>query len=294
MKPRIYIIDDDPSIRRILSNIIDEYELGFVVGKSGTGIGAIKEIEKLKPELVLVDLLLPDMDGIEIVDKVKEDNPGIQFIMISQVTSKDLVEKAYRKGIEFYITKPINVIEVVSIISKATETYNLKIALSIIESNIKNKSNVLVKNNTREDIRGQAIKIFSDLGILGESGSDDLLRIVEIIALDRSKHGGRIHNYKIVDIFERLSREYMLEGKKSITSKAIEQRVRRLIQSSLHNFASLGLEDYSNIKFEKYSSSLFDFKEVRQEMNYIREKSKYRGKINIKKFIEGILSFIEL
>ena len=76
-------------------------------------------------------------------------------------------------------------------------------------------------------------------------------------------------------------------------AKAIEQRVRRATTKGLQNLANLGIEDYYNEIFQSYSSSLFDFKEVRHEMNFMQGKSQYRGKINVKKFIEGLLFIAE-
>lgn len=60
----------------------------------------------------------------------------------------------------------------------------------------------------------------------------------------------------------------------------------------MHNLAILGLEDFANDKFLLYSSSLFDFGEVRKEMLYIQGKRSLRGRIHVKKFIEGIISHI--
>ncbi len=55
----------------------------------------------------------------------------------------------------------------------------------------------------------------------------------------------------------------------------------------------LGIEDFSNYKFERYSSRLFDFIEVKRNMDFIREKTKYRGKISVKTFIEGLIGMVE-
>jgi len=65
--------------------------------------------------------------------------------------------------------------------------------------------------------------------------------------------------------------------------------VRRAITKALQNLANIGVESYHNDKFQTYSTALFDFSEVRQEMNFVQGKSPYRGKINVKKFIEGLL-----
>jgi two-component system response regulator YcbB len=64
---------------------------------------------------------------------------------------------------------------------------------------------------------------------------------------------------------------------------------RRAIAKAMQNVANMGIEDYHNDKFEVYSGALFDFKEIRQEMAFIQGKGTYHGKINIKKFLEGLL-----
>lgn len=121
MNLNFYIIDDDKGIRGILKNIISRYALGYVIGEADNGMDAIKELKALNPDIILVDLLLPDMDGISIVEAVKEANVNATFIMISGVYSNEIVSKAYTKGIEFYINKPINVVEPISAINKVIE-----------------------------------------------------------------------------------------------------------------------------------------------------------------------------
>ncbi|HHY05092.1 MAG TPA: response regulator, partial [Thermoanaerobacterales bacterium] len=121
MNDNFYIVDDDESIRRVLKKIIIDHNLGDVLGDAGEGLKAISEIKKYNPDIVLVDLLLPSIDGITLVSKLKEEGFGGVFIMISQVSSKDMISKAYKMGIEFYIHKPINVVEVISVIKNVKE-----------------------------------------------------------------------------------------------------------------------------------------------------------------------------
>ena len=61
------------------------------------------------------------------------------------------------------------------------------------------------------------------------------------------------------------------------------------MSTALQNLANLGIADYHDPRFIRYSNSLFDFKEVKQEMDFIRDLSNYKGKINVKKFMEGIV-----
>jgi two-component system response regulator YcbB len=79
----IYIIDDDINIIRVLENIIEEAELGDVIGSNTNSKDALSEIKKLKPNIVLIDLLMPELDGINFIKNV--DNSHIKFIMIRLV-----------------------------------------------------------------------------------------------------------------------------------------------------------------------------------------------------------------
>ncbi|MGI6097430.1 MAG: DNA-binding domain-containing protein [Dethiobacteria bacterium] len=72
--------------------------------------------------------------------------------------------------------------------------------------------------------------------------------------------------------------------------KAIEQRVRRAVRRAMENIAALGLEDYGNPHFERYSSKFFDFSELRQKMRELKGevKNKPRIRISIKQFINAL------
>ncbi|KXZ40314.1 YcbB domain-containing protein [Alkalithermobacter thermoalcaliphilus JW-YL-7 = DSM 7308] len=194
--------------------------------------------------------------------------------MISQVSSKNLIEQAYSSGIEFFISKPINIVEVVKVIENVLEKIKMEETLGRIKSMFSdldiNKSEKL-KSNEIEKIRF----ILSKLGILGEIGSKDIINICQYL-LDNKE---RMFNYKVSEICEKLSDN----------PKAMEQRIRRALNKGLTNIASLGIEDYMNDDFIQYSNSLYNFEDVRLEMDYIRGKNSYGGKVNIKKFIEGIL-----
>ena len=76
------------------------------------------------------------------------------------------------------------------------------------------------------------------------------------------------------------------------TPKSTEQRARRAVEKGLSHIASLGLEDYNNEYFVRYSSRLFPFQEVRNEMNFQQGKGS-RGKVNLKTFLDGLMILLE-
>lgn len=292
---KIYLVDDDQVILTMLENIIVDYDLGKVIGTSLYGDEAIDEIISLNPDIVIVDLLLPHIDGIELVKIVKERRERIQFIMLSQVTSKEMVGDAYRAGIEFFVNKPINVMEVKTVIQKAEEKIQLKEIINRIHETSKADNSETNRKVVIEELNiDRARHALKDIGISNESGGRDLLHIVRMIVKYRNESGRRFHRYKIGDMYIKLNEIYLEEGYKGSSNiRAIEQRIRRAIQQAMDNISMLGIEDFGNYKFETYSSTLFDFSEVKRNMDYIRGKSNYRGKISVKSFVEGLINIME-
>lgn len=85
---KILIIEDDNNVIRLLERIIEDRELGQLIGYANDGTSGLNEISRLKPDIVLVDLLMPGKDGISLVKEAKGMYPDVFFIMISQVSSK--------------------------------------------------------------------------------------------------------------------------------------------------------------------------------------------------------------
>ncbi|MBP2626809.1 MAG: response regulator receiver protein [Firmicutes bacterium] len=285
MSSRFVIIDDDASIRRILQKIIQQNNLGIVIDECDDGLKGERVIREYQPDIALVDLLMPGQDGVELIDKVSAAAPNTSFIMVSQATSEQLITKAYESGIEFFIHKPINVLETISIINKVLESRKLKQIMSLMHKTISQYSSAppVTEEGTKDMQKSRIYKVFSDLGIIGEAGVKDIYRMVQLIV----QQGSENKSYQLRDVYLQMS-----EGSEQ-DAKAIEQRVRRATTKGIQNIANLGTEDYYNEIFQSHSSSLFDFKEVRHEMNFIQGKSSYRGKINVKKFIEGLLFIVE-
>src|SRR5690554_918869 len=102
-----YVIDDDLACRRILGQIIEDEGLGEVIGELADGHGdVIGLLNRHQPDVVLIDLLMPGKDGIEIVERLKASPFKGKIVMISQVEKKEMVAQAYAAGVEYYINKP--------------------------------------------------------------------------------------------------------------------------------------------------------------------------------------------
>ena len=269
-------------MRRILAGIIENNNLGEIIGESGDGEEAEKKISVLEPDIVLMDFLLPGKDGLEVIKSLKQRGVNTHFIMISQVEDQAMISQAYKGGIEFFIHKPINAIETVSVISKVQEVIKLKETVDKIRKTVINLDAVPQFDEKKKRGLTKIEFFLADLGILGEAGSDDIRVIIE----NHETFWQNINNLQ--DLYQHLRQYYEnYDEKKSTDTKAIEMRIRRAIDKALRNVASMGIEDYNNEQFLRFTSTLFDFVEIKKEMDYLRGKSPVSGKINIKKFLEG-------
>jgi two-component system, response regulator YcbB len=283
---RYFIVDDDMASRMMLKKIITDGELGVVVGEAESGMSSLSSIITMHPDVVLIDLLMPGLDGIETIEQLRSEGFEGSFIMISQIVNKEMVGEAYEKGVEYFIHKPINRVEVQTILKKSAEQAQLRNSLlSIRESlaNIGMNSNQTMKK--QKSVREIVLSILNDMGIIGGGGSDDIVWMIELM-MSNSEKSTQMPALK--DLYEAVASKIefnQVDIKKE--SKAIEQRIRRTILTAFNNLVSLGSIDYTNPEFEYYAPRYFDFQEVRKHMVQIQEDiiDSAKVKINIKKFL---------
>ena len=286
---RYFIVDDDRASRTMLAAIIDEFELGTVIGEANNGVDAIPQILMMQPEFVLIDLLMPHLDGIETIDHLHQNGFEGSFIMISQVVNKEMVAESYEKGIEFFIHKPINKVEVQMVLKRTEEKHRLKNSIMAIRQSLTNFEVPDVKN-TKKTSRDHIQSILNDMGIVGEIGSEDIIQIIEQLLIDKHKIAPLPPLKEIYEKVAMLTKNTPDDVLKE--SKAIEQRVRRTILASMINLANLGIVDYTNSEFEYYTPRYFDLTDIRYLMQQIENNAQRKAKVNIKKFIQVLYSEI--
>lgn len=275
---RIYIIEDDPVIISVLENIINSNNLGEICGTTKSGMPCIDYILLLNPDIILIDFLMPEKDGIEIIRELKAKQCKSVFLMISQVTSKDIIGSAYDAGVDFFINKPINLIEVKSVMEKISISIQNKKTISQIQSMFVNETLSQSKDNKPER-HARLNAILGELGMAGEKGCGDIIDVCSYLINS---------NISIGD----LSLGYILNMLTN-NPKVMEQRIRRAISRGLTNIAYRGLDNYMDETFSRYSGTLFTFEEVRAEMEWIKGNRNTRGKIALKKFIDGLIIMSE-
>ena len=107
MAKKILICDDAAFMRMMIKDILTKngYE---VAGEAENGAKAVEKYNELKPDLVLMDITMPEMDGIQALKKIKEDYPDAKIVMCTAMGQEGMVVDAIKSGARDFIVKPFN------------------------------------------------------------------------------------------------------------------------------------------------------------------------------------------
>jgi two-component system chemotaxis response regulator CheY len=117
---RVLIVDDSPIMRQMLVKIFKDE--GFtVVGEAVDGAEAFEMFESLKPDLTTLDIVMPKMRGIEVLERIMAAEPEARIIMASSVSDARTVMHCLKMGAKQYIIKPYDEIKIMDAVKKALE-----------------------------------------------------------------------------------------------------------------------------------------------------------------------------
>jgi len=116
MSVSILIVDDHPLIRQGLRNLLSGVPDFQVIGEVGDGLQAVELVEKLRPKVLVVDLMMPNLNGLEVLRQVKKLSPASCSIVLSMQSSEPYVVEAFKAGAAGYILKDTGPAEVVAAI----------------------------------------------------------------------------------------------------------------------------------------------------------------------------------
>ena len=117
-KISVVIVDDNDMMRTVLRGILrgEEYD---VVGEARNGAQAVEVVERMKPDIVCMDVLMPEKNGLEAMAEIKMSRPETEFVMITGSADPETVQDAIMNGASGFIVKPINAARVLDALKKS-------------------------------------------------------------------------------------------------------------------------------------------------------------------------------
>lgn len=116
MKIRFAVADDAPFIREIIKNLL-ESDGHICVGEAANGDEAIELVGKVLPDVIFVDIVMPQRNGLHAIRSIRENFPITKIVGCSTLDDSEHIKKAYSVGCDLYITKPFKSLEIRNVIN---------------------------------------------------------------------------------------------------------------------------------------------------------------------------------
>ncbi len=117
MKPKVLVVDDAIFMRKMIAEILVENGMD-VIGEADNGSTAVERYKELKPDLVTMDIIMPEMNGIDAVRQIVAIDSQAKIVMCSALGQQALVQEAITAGAKDFLIKPFNPSRVVEVVNK--------------------------------------------------------------------------------------------------------------------------------------------------------------------------------
>ena len=189
-KALVMIVDDEEGIRETLSGILEDEGYESITASSGEE--AVKKAKEITPDIVLLDVWLPGMDGIATLNELKGNHPAVPVIMISGHANIEIAVKATRMGAYDLLEKPLSIEKVLLAVLRALEKRGLELENRMLRENLLKKCRMIGESAKIKQLKEQitmAAQSNSRVMILGESGSGKEL-VAQLLHETSSRAGG--------------------------------------------------------------------------------------------------------
>ena len=189
---KILIIEDEASIRRVLVKILSEEDKSHQISEAEDGLAALDKIKKENFDLILCDIKMPKVDGIEVLEFSKKIKPEIPIVMISGHGDLDTAVDAMKKGAYDYISKPPDLNRLLNTVRNAIDKKNLTTQNTLLKRKIINSFEMVGESKELNNIKELIKKVSpTDAKILitGSNGSGK-----ELVAKSIHSSSNRAHS----------------------------------------------------------------------------------------------------
>src|SRR5688572_17337929 len=173
MGEKILIADDEPSNRKILAQELTHK--GFAVDTARGGKEALAKIESAPPDLVILDFMMPDMSGLEVLTELRKRGNDIPVILITAYGSVERAVEVMRAGAYDFITRPFNPDHIEIIVRRAIERQTLKREVEVLSEEMRDRYRLIVgespKMKLAVEMARKAAASNTTVLLLGESGT---------------------------------------------------------------------------------------------------------------------------
>lgn len=115
---KIIIVDDSPIFRARLFTLLDEVENVEIIGQAQSGSGALHIIRTLNPDAVIMDIRMPDMTGIQVLELLRRERPDLLVVMMTNYSHQQYRERCRQAGADFFFDKSTEIDKIIEVFSR--------------------------------------------------------------------------------------------------------------------------------------------------------------------------------
>ena len=263
MYPSILIVDDEPSILQSLSGLLSDE--GFETATATNGYEALKIIDSESPDLVLLDIWMPGIDGIETLKEIKKDNPHIQVIIISGHGTIETAVKATKLGAFDLIEKPLSIDKIIVAINNALNFRRLEEENKYLRKKTLEKHSITGNSPLIQELKKQiAVAAPTEAWVLitGENGTGK-----ELVARTIHQLSSRV-DYPLIDVHCASIPDELIESELFGQEKGAfdESSTKKIGKFELANKGTIFLDEIGDMSLKSQSKIL----RVLQEQQFQR------------------------
>src|SRR5229473_1990062 len=142
MSDKILVADDEPSNRNILSQELTHK--GYVVETANNGREALRKIESVRPDLLILDYMMPDLSGLEVLKELRRRENDTPVVMITAYGTLERAVEAMKEGAYDFITRPFEPDHIALVVQKALERQRLKREVQVLSAEVAERYRLIV------------------------------------------------------------------------------------------------------------------------------------------------------
>lgn len=184
MKLKIILVDDHALMLEGVASLLKNVEYISIVGKASSGEEAVNLANELSPDILLMDIVMHGMTGIEATRWIKEQNPDVKIILLSSEINEDYIRNAVKAGIDGYLPKNVNratLLEAIDKVSSGEKFFAQSVTKIILDAFYKNETSKPVKINNELSKRENEVLKHVALGKTNAEVAEELFISIKTV-----------------------------------------------------------------------------------------------------------------
>ncbi|MEQ8244689.1 response regulator transcription factor [Fulvivirga sp.] len=215
-KIKILLVDDHQLLLEGIAALLDDIEFIRIVGKVSSGESAINEVSSSKPDIILMDIMMKGMSGIEAAKWIKDSNQEVKIILISSDVTEELVHLAIQAGVDGYLPKKVDketLVEAIRTVNAGERYFSKDITDIVMDTMFKAKGNIKAAPSSDGKLSKREFEVFQQiaLGKTNQEVADELFISIKTVETHKTNIMSKLDLKNTVELVKYAIKEKIID-----------------------------------------------------------------------------------